>query len=133
MAWGEAKAWNQGDKSLAFYQDTLTDAVEKPIRDKGRKKIVKPSEMPWELAPQGILKHMINPQMNTRMETVDAYMQIIPLVVGPASIGIWQKSVYTSWRGEDTICIRTAMSRSPIRIIGYHRLKSSGSSGSRGT
>ncbi|WAH40116.1 cupin domain-containing protein [Alicyclobacillus fastidiosus] len=78
MAWGEAKAWNQGDKSLAFYQDTLTDAVEKPIRDKGRKKIVKPSEMPWELAPQGILKHMINPQMNTRMETVDAYMQIIP-------------------------------------------------------
>ncbi|MFB5192101.1 cupin domain-containing protein [Alicyclobacillus fastidiosus] len=78
MAWGEAKTWNQGDKSLAFYQDTLTDAVEKPIRDQARKKIIKPSEMPWELAPQGILKHMINDQMNTRMETVDAYMQIIP-------------------------------------------------------
>ena len=37
-----------------------------------------PNEMPWELAPQGILKHLINEQMNTRMETVDAYMQIIP-------------------------------------------------------
>ncbi|WAH35606.1 cupin domain-containing protein [Alicyclobacillus dauci] len=78
MAWGEAKAWNQGDQSLAFYQDTLTDAAEKPIRDSQRKKIIKPWEMPWELAPQGILKHMINDQMNARMETVDAYMQIIP-------------------------------------------------------
>src|SRR5487761_90316 len=34
--------------------------------------------MPWEMAPQGILKHMMNVEMNTRMETVDAYMQIIP-------------------------------------------------------
>ena len=30
------------------------------------------------MARQGVLKHLINDQMNTRMETVDAYMQIIP-------------------------------------------------------
>ena len=30
------------------------------------------------MSRQGILKHLINEQMNTRMETVDAYMQIIP-------------------------------------------------------
>jgi quercetin dioxygenase-like cupin family protein len=34
--------------------------------------------MPWEMSRQGLLKHLLNEQMNTRMETVDAYMQIIP-------------------------------------------------------
>jgi len=78
MSWGETKVWNQGDKTLEFYKDTLQDAAERPVRDAERKKIVKPAEMPWELAPQGILKHMLNEKMGTRMETVDAYMQVIP-------------------------------------------------------
>ncbi len=30
------------------------------------------------MSRQGLLKHLLNEQMNTRMETVDAYMQIIP-------------------------------------------------------
>jgi gentisate 1,2-dioxygenase len=34
--------------------------------------------MPWEMSRQGLLKHLLNEQMNTRMETVDAYMQVIP-------------------------------------------------------
>ena len=34
--------------------------------------------MPWEMSRQGLLKHLLNEEMNTRMETVDAYMQIIP-------------------------------------------------------
>jgi gentisate 1,2-dioxygenase len=34
--------------------------------------------MPWEMSRQGLLKHLLNAGMNTRMETVDAYMQIIP-------------------------------------------------------
>lgn len=78
MPWGESKVWMQGTEQLPFYQNTLEDAATKPARDAQRKKVVKPWEMPWELAPQGILKHMINDQMNTRMETVDVYMQIIP-------------------------------------------------------
>jgi len=45
--------------------------------------------MPWEMARQGLLKHLLNEQMNTRMETVDAYMQINsagePLGQAPAS------------------------------------------------
>lgn len=78
MAWGESTVWMQGKDTLEFYQATLTDSTNKPARDRQRRKIIKPAEMPWELAPQGILKHMINDQMNTRMETVDVYMQIIP-------------------------------------------------------
>jgi quercetin dioxygenase-like cupin family protein len=30
------------------------------------------------MSRQGLLKHLINENMNTRMETVDAYMQILP-------------------------------------------------------
>jgi quercetin dioxygenase-like cupin family protein len=78
MAWGESKAWMKGAVSGKLYQSLLDDAKTAPARNAKRKKIVHPEEMPWEMARQGLLKHLLNEQMNTRMETVDAYMQIIP-------------------------------------------------------
>jgi len=78
MGWDEKKAWQQGNAKGNFYQNLLEDAVRKPARDAERRKIVKPKDMPWEMSRQGILKHILNDQMNTRMETVDAYMMIIP-------------------------------------------------------
>lgn len=78
MAWGEATAWVQGSLNQNLYQQLLDDAAEAPVRNARRKKIVRPGEMPWEMSRQGLLKHLINEQMNTRMETVDAYMQILP-------------------------------------------------------
>ena len=78
MAWGESKTWMRGTVSGKLYQNLLDDAKTAPARNAKRKKIVHPEEMPWEMARQGLLKHLLNEQMNTRMETVDAYMQIIP-------------------------------------------------------
>ena len=78
MAWQESKFWLDGSENMLKYQETLHEALTADERNAKRKKVVHPNEMPWELAPQGILKHLINEQMNTRMETVDAYMQIIP-------------------------------------------------------
>jgi quercetin dioxygenase-like cupin family protein len=78
MAWGESTAWLDGTDNGPLYQNLLDDAESAPERNAGRKKIVAPSEMPWEMSRQGILKHLINEQINTRMETVDAYMQILP-------------------------------------------------------
>jgi len=78
MAWGESKAWMKGAVSGKLYQSLLDDAKSAPARNAKRKKIVRPDDMPWEMARQGLLKHLLNEQMNTRMETVDAYMQIIP-------------------------------------------------------
>jgi quercetin dioxygenase-like cupin family protein len=78
MAWGETGAWIDGSENRALYQHLLDDAAEAPRRNARRRKIVAPADMPWEMARQGILKHLINEAMNTRMETVDAYMQIIP-------------------------------------------------------
>jgi quercetin dioxygenase-like cupin family protein len=78
MAWGESAAWIDGTANHDRYQQLLDDATAAPERNARRKKIIHPHEMPWELSRQGILKHLINEAMNTRMETVDAYMQIVP-------------------------------------------------------
>jgi quercetin dioxygenase-like cupin family protein len=78
MAWGETKTWLAGAVNQGLYQDLLHDAATAAERNAKRRKIIKPHEMPWEMSPQGLLKHLINEAMNTRMETVDAYMQIIP-------------------------------------------------------
>ena len=78
MAWGESKTWMRGTASGRLYQALLDDALNQPARNAKRKKIVHPEEMPWEMSRQGLLKHLLNEQMNTRMETVDAYMQIVP-------------------------------------------------------
>jgi quercetin dioxygenase-like cupin family protein len=78
MAWDESQAWLSGNTAGNLYQSLLQEATELPKRNSQRRKIVHPDEMPWELSRQGLLKHLLNAQMNTRMETVDAYMQVIP-------------------------------------------------------
>jgi len=77
MAWDESKAWKRGRNNQKLYQGKLEDAQSAPTRNSKRKKIIHPEDMPWELSPQGLLKHLLNEGMNTRMETVDAYMLII--------------------------------------------------------
>ena len=78
MAWDEAKTWLSGSAQGNHYQSLLAEATEMPRRNAQRRKVVHPDEMPWEMSRQGLLKHLLNAGMNTRMETVDAYMQIIP-------------------------------------------------------
>jgi len=78
MAWSESKAWRHGTQNQQFYQALLDDAETAPTRNAKRKKVLHPEDMPWEMSRQGLLKHLVNEAMNTRMETVDAYMQIIP-------------------------------------------------------
>src|SRR5690606_17498069 len=78
MAWGESKAWLAGELNQGLYQDLLEDAAQLPGLQSKRKKVVHPEAMPCEMSRQGLLKHLQNEKMNTRMESVDAYMQLIP-------------------------------------------------------
>ncbi len=78
MAWDESNFWLSGSTSGQLYKSLLQEATEAPQRNAHRKKIIDPEDMVWEMSRQGLLKHLINEGMNTRMETVDAYMQIIP-------------------------------------------------------
>ncbi len=78
MPWGESKVWQRGTLQLDYYKQLLGAATERSARNAKRKRLMKPEEMPWELSPHGLLKHMVNEQMNSRAETIDIYMQIIP-------------------------------------------------------
>src|SRR3989304_3731083 len=93
MAWGESKVWQRGTRQADFYRRPLGGAggppgrgpgrrwpaaAARPVRDTGRRRLVKPEEMPWELSSHGLLKHMVNEQMHTRAETLHIYMQGTP-------------------------------------------------------
>lgn len=78
MPWGESKVWQRGSMQADFYARLLADAAERPLRKSARRRLVKPEQMPWELSPHGLLKHMVNEPMNTMAESIDIYMQIIP-------------------------------------------------------
>ncbi|MHB9149163.1 MAG: cupin domain-containing protein [Thermoleophilia bacterium] len=78
MSWGEHERWLQGELSADFYQEALDEASDRPARDRGRRKVIRAHELPWENSPHGLLKHLANAQMDLRIETIDAYMQVIP-------------------------------------------------------
>jgi mannose-6-phosphate isomerase-like protein (cupin superfamily) len=78
VPWGEYLAWLQGNQTQGLYRDLLEEASTASERNADRPKVVKAGQMPWENSPHGLLKHIVNQGMNTRAETVDAYMQIIP-------------------------------------------------------
>src|SRR3989304_637417 len=78
MAWGEGKVGQRAPRQADFSRRLLADAADRPVRNTGRRRLVKPEEMPWELSPHGLLKHMVNEQMHTRAGTLDIYMQGIP-------------------------------------------------------
>src|SRR5665811_345355 len=78
MSWGESDRWLLGEENARYYHDDLEDAGARPERDASRRKTIKAQELPWENSPHGLLKHLANPQMDLRIETIDAYMQIIP-------------------------------------------------------
>ena len=76
--WDEYGAWCQGSVPGHYYASLLNEAATKPARDKERRKIIKGHEHAWENSPHGLLKHLVNEEMNTRAETLDAYMLVIP-------------------------------------------------------
>jgi quercetin dioxygenase-like cupin family protein len=76
--WDEYGKYLQGNLSGSYYEELLDEATTAPERNADRPKVVKSSQMPWENSPHGLLKHIVNEGMNTRAETVDAYMQVIP-------------------------------------------------------
>ena len=76
--WDEYGKYLQGDQSGSYYDELLEEAATAAERNADRPKVIKSSQMRWENSPHGLLKHIVNEGMNTRAETVDAYMQVIP-------------------------------------------------------
>lgn len=78
MTLHESEHWDKGDRTAHFYTERLEDAQEQKERDEELKKLLNPDEMPWEICPQGKIKHLVNSKLDTRIKTVDVYMQEIP-------------------------------------------------------
>src|SRR5207245_709232 len=74
----ESKAWRRGSASADFYTDAARPHLGDRERERKRKKVVKPEDMPWEDSAQGRLKHLCNARMDVRVNSVDAYMQELP-------------------------------------------------------
>lgn len=75
MPFEEARRWRAGTKRADFYARTARPRLGDRERERDRLKIVKPEDMPWEDSPQGRLKHVVNADMNVRVNSVDAYFQ----------------------------------------------------------
>lgn len=61
-----------------YYEEHLSNA-EKTIEEKKTwSKVIKPESMPWENSRQGIIKHLFNEKIEVQVESIDAYMQLIP-------------------------------------------------------
>jgi len=114
MAWGEVDSWLEGQSNEHLYQRLLDDSRDANSRNARRKKIVRPSDMPWEMSRQGLLKHLINENMNTRMETIDAYMQILPPGSRSGKHRHLAENASMFWKVVVMMSIRTPMLRSPM-------------------
>ncbi len=78
MAWEEAERWSRGTKRADFYAKEARLRLGDRERERHRRKVVKPEDMPWEDSAQGRLKHVTSAHMNVRVNSVDMYMQELP-------------------------------------------------------
>jgi hypothetical protein len=65
MPYEEGTKAREGGSQANYYQEALEES--KAFREgyKKRKGVIKSHEMPWENAPQGRIKHVINEKMDT--------------------------------------------------------------------
>jgi len=78
MSYQEKEQALKRSREESYYRERLRKTREKEKEYATLKRLVVPEEMPWELCPQGIIKHLVNEEMGTRAETVDVCMQLIP-------------------------------------------------------
>ncbi len=60
-----------------FYEQAIKASEEFRKEYDSRMNVVKSSEMPLERSPDGLIKHIINEQMNTKECCLDIYMQFL--------------------------------------------------------
>jgi len=78
MPFGESRRWARGEGKADFYGRDARPRLGDKERERGRKKVITPMDMPWEDSPQGRLKHICNAHTDARVNSVDLYMQEMP-------------------------------------------------------
>jgi quercetin dioxygenase-like cupin family protein len=78
MPFGEAEAQRAPSGSSDLYQRWLERSRASRAAYESLTCHLSPSEMPWEDAPQGRIRHVINEEAGTREMAIDVYLQEIP-------------------------------------------------------
>jgi gentisate 1,2-dioxygenase len=78
MPYEEKEMFYEGTKEADFYKKALERS--KKFRDEyaKKKRSISPEEMPWENAPQGKIKHVVNEDIDTVECCLDMYLQEVP-------------------------------------------------------
>ena len=78
MSYQEENVAMKKVSEASYYEERLVEVRREETAREEKTKSITPEDMPWETCSQGILKHLINDKMNTRAETIDLCMQLIP-------------------------------------------------------
>ncbi len=78
MPFEESRRWRAGTAKAGHYARLARPRLGDRERERARKKIVTPEDMPWEECAQGRLKHVANGDMSVRVNSIDAYFQELP-------------------------------------------------------
>jgi quercetin dioxygenase-like cupin family protein len=78
MSYGEKEKALIKKAEAPYYQERLKEVEERKKKERGMKDIISSDEMPWEVCQQGTIKHLLNEKLDTRIKTLDIYMQCIP-------------------------------------------------------
>lgn len=73
----ESIAARQGGKTCGFYAEALEESKRAREAYETRLNVVKAADMPFEDSPDGRIKHLVHPKLDTRECCVDIYMQFI--------------------------------------------------------
>jgi uncharacterized RmlC-like cupin family protein len=65
-------------RHVDFYAEAVKASEQFRKDYAGRLNLVKANEMPFERSPDGLIKHIVNEQMNTKECALDIYMQFLP-------------------------------------------------------
>ena len=77
MPYAESQKAQTGTLRTDYLQRSLEKSRLEREEEEQRRHIIKAHEMPWEQSPQGLIKHMVNEEMNTREHCLDIYQQFL--------------------------------------------------------
>ena len=74
----EAAAYAKGNLTARYYDERIGRAQPSAagiLQSEGKKRLLKPEDMPWENSAHGKLKHLLNEQMGAASTAIDMYIQ----------------------------------------------------------
>jgi gentisate 1,2-dioxygenase len=73
----ESRAARTGSKTCDFYSEALAASERFREEYESRRNVVKYADMPFEDSPDGRIKHLVHPKLDTKECCVDIYMQFL--------------------------------------------------------